>query len=258
MTSLVERDQLLRVMRTLCFSDLSVVDGLLDLGFVRSRLHAPGPEPWDSFARTELVGDERTELTALHKRLAYYTTARVNEATLWARAIYPLLVVAEAGDVRAWSQVALSVVVRGSDFRGLGDEPLRLQGVVDGALAVDAAGQPVAPFLLVVEAKRALDAVDPLPQLQGAMLTVALQRLDEQPDRAHDVFGCFTVADAWTFLRGRFRRSPVSDGRFEITVEYHPSRELSERTEAEAIASILKSIVAQRRKDSPDLAMHGA
>ena len=142
-------------MRTLCFPDLSAVDGLLDLGFVRSRLHAPGPEPWDSFARTERVGDERTEL-------------------------------------------------------------------------------------------------------QGAMLTVALQRLDVQPDRAHDVFGCFTVADAWTFLRGRFRRSPASDGRCEITVEYHPSRELSERTEAEAIASILKSIVAQRRKDSPDLAMHGA
>lgn len=110
--------------------------------------------------------------------------------------------VAEVDDVRAWSQVALSVVVRGDELRGLGDEPLRLHGIIDGALAVDAAGQPMAPFFLVVEAKRALDAVDPLPQLQGAMLTVALQRLEDQPERAHGVYSCFTIGDAWTFVRG--------------------------------------------------------
>ncbi len=250
LTFTVERHQLPRSMKTLSFSELSGMGGTLDLSFVRSRFHAPGAEPWDVFARTELVEDERMELTALHKRLAYYSTARVNEATLWARAIYPLLMVAEADDVRAWSQVALSVVVRGTELRGLDDGPLRLQGIVDGALAVDAAGQPVAPFLLVVEAKRALEASDPLPQLQGAMLTVALQRLEEHPDREHDVFGCFTIADAWTFLRGRFGRSPTADGRFEITAEYHPSRELSERAEADAIASILKAVVALRARTS--------
>ncbi len=226
-------------MKTISFSELVTVDGVLDLGFVHSRFHAQGAEPWESFSRTELTDEDRTELSSLARHLAFYTTTRVNEATLWARAIYPMLMVAEVGDVRAWSQVALNVVVRGG-------EPIRLQGVVDGALAVDVAGQPTVPFLLVVEAKRLLDAVDPLPQIQGAMLTVALQRLDAQPDRTHEVFGCFTIGDIWTFLLGRFCCSPASDG---ITAEYHPSRELSERTEADVIASILKAIVARERSN---------
>jgi hypothetical protein len=234
-------------MKTLTFSELIVTGGALDLGFVRSRLHASAAEPWSSLAKTPLTDQERADLDALRRRLAFTSTSRANEATLWARAIYPLLMVAEVDDVRAWSQVALSVVVRGAGLRGLGDEPLRLHGIVDGALAVDAAGQPVAPFFLVVEAKRALDAVDPLPQLQGAMLTVALQRLEDQPDRAHDVFGCFTIGDAWTFVRGRFARGVDADGRGEVGADYHPSRELSEHAEADTIASILKAVVAAQR-----------
>jgi hypothetical protein len=234
-------------MRTLSFSELAEVGEALDLGFVRSRLHASAAEPWSSLAKTPLTAQERADLDALRRRLAFTSTSRANEATLWARAIYPLLMVAEVDDVRAWSQVALSVVVRGDDLRGLGDEPLRLHGIVDGALAVDAAGQPVAPFFLVVEAKRALDAVDPLPQLQGAMLTVALQRLEDQPDREHDVYGCFTIGDAWTFVRGHFARAQGADGRQEVRADYHPSRELSEHAEADTVAAILKAVVELQR-----------
>ncbi len=234
-------------MKTLTFSELVVTGGALDLGFVRARLHASAAEPWASLSKTPLTDLERADLDALRRRLAFTSTSRANEATLWARAIYPLLMVAEVDDVRAWSQVALSVVVRGAELHGLGDEPLRLHGIIDGALAIDAAGQPVAPFFLVVEAKRALDAVDPLPQLQGAMLTVALQLLEDQPDGAHDVYGCFTIGDAWTFVRGRFARSLAGDGRYEVDAEFHPSRELSEHAEADTIAAILKSVVAMQR-----------
>jgi hypothetical protein len=234
-------------MKTVTFSELVVTGGTLQLGFVQTRLHASAAEPWATLSKTPLSDQERADLDALRRRLAFTSTSRANEATLWARAIYPMLMVAEVGDVRAWSQVALSVVVRGVELRGLGDEPLRLHGIVDGALAADAAGQPVAPFFLVVEAKRALDAVDPLQQLQGAMLTVALQRLEDQPDQAHDVFGCFTIGDAWTFVRGRFARVLVSDGRFEIDAAYYPSRELSEHAEADTIAAILKAVVAMQR-----------
>lgn len=234
-------------MKTLTFSERTTAGGALDLGFVRSRLHASAAEPWATLAKTPLTPQERADLDALRRRLASTSTSRANEATLWARAIYPMLMVAEVDDVRAWSQVALGVVVRAGDLRGLGGEPLRLHGTIDGALAIDAAGQPVAPFFLVVEAKRALDAVDPLPQLQGAMLTVALQRLEDQPDRAHDVYGCFTIGDAWTFVRAHFARAPGADGHQEVRADYHPSRELSEHAEAEAVAAILKAVVAMQR-----------
>lgn len=234
-------------MRTLSFSELATAqDGGVDLGFVRTRLHAPAAEPWETFARTPLTPQDREELAVLRRRLAFYTTGRVNEATLWARAIYPLLTVAEAGDVRAWAQVAISAVVRRSDLRGLDEGALRLHGIVDGALARDAAGQPAAPFFLVVEAKRALDAVDPLPQLQGAMLTLALQRLEDRPEATHDVYGCFTIGDTWTFLRGRFALAPAGERAFEVVADYLPSRELSEPTEAESIAAILKAVVASQ------------
>lgn len=232
-------------MKTLPFSELTAADGALDLPFLQARLHASAAEPWATFAATALSAQERADLDALRRRLAFTSTSRANEATLWARAIYPLLMVAEVDDVRAWSQVALNVVVRG-DLRGLDGAALRLHGVVDGALATDAAGQPVDPFFLVVEAKRALDAADPLPQLQGAMLSLALRRLDDDPHAEHEVFGCFTIGDAWTFVRGRFARAE-GDGGAAVRADYHPSRELSEHAEADAIAAILKAVVARQR-----------
>jgi hypothetical protein len=235
-------------MQTLTFADLvATANGGVDLGFVRSRLHAPVAEPWETFSRAPLTEQERADLAALRRRLSLYTTGRINEATLWARAIYPLLMVAEVDDVRAWSQVPLSVVVRRSNLRGLAGGDLRLHGVVDGALAADAAGQPVEPFFLVIEAKRALDAIDPLPQLQGAMLTLALRRLEDRPEAPCDVYGCFTIGDAWTFLRGRFTLAAADAGTFDVAADYVPSREFSEHAEADQIASVLKSVVALQR-----------
>jgi len=83
------------------------------------------PALWEERALTELAEDEQVALAGLRKRLVSYKTHLVNEATIWARAIYPLLAMAERDNIRAYAEVPLS-----ASF-GRGD----LRGEVDGALA---------------------------------------------------------------------------------------------------------------------------
>ncbi len=55
---------------------------------------------------------------------------------------------------------------------------------------------------LVVSAERLkrFHAQDPMAQCVGSILAVAMQRLAAA--EAAEVFGCFTIADTWTFVRG--------------------------------------------------------
>src|SRR5215475_9013250 len=66
------------------------------------------PAVWEELARKELGERDRLALGIFTEKLLYYKTQRVNEATIWARAIYPLLMLAEKGKVRAWSLVPLA------------------------------------------------------------------------------------------------------------------------------------------------------
>ncbi len=61
----------------------------------------------------------------------------MNEATIWARAIYPLLMLAESGNVQAWSQVSLSATY----------PHFELDGIVDGILGKCASGKISRPYL---------------------------------------------------------------------------------------------------------------
>lgn len=61
----------------------------------------------------------------------------MNEATLWARAIYPLLVLAEQGHIQAWSGVPLRASY----------PTFELEGEADGALAPCIAGRMHQPYL---------------------------------------------------------------------------------------------------------------
>ena len=58
--------------------------------------------------------------------------------------------------------------------------------------------------------------------------------------RRGGIYGCYTVADIWTFLRGRLE---WNEARPIMTVL--SSREYVERTEAPVILAILESIVAK-------------
>jgi hypothetical protein len=152
----------------------------------------------------------------------------LNEATIWARAIYPLLALAETDYIRAWSEIALN-----AQFPGFS-----ISGIADGVLGRSIAGRLEAPYLVVVEAKRGIEAVDPIPQLYGQLLTAAYINHQTAQTDEQTVFGAYTIADSWTFVKATLRaiESPRPILELECSSEY------SEKHEILAILQILKSI----------------
>lgn len=97
------------------------------------------------------------------RRLRRTDATLINEATVWARVVYPLFVLAERDGVQAWSQAPLATTVADAE----------LIGVVDGAFGRPVAGVLEAPWLLVAEAKRGVDATSPRVRLYGELLASA-------------------------------------------------------------------------------------
>jgi len=114
-----------------------------------------------------------------------------------------------------------------------------LVGVADGVLAREGGlgGEPKPPLLLVVEAKRAVDATDPAPRLLGA-LYIALRVGPAAAATTRVSFGCYTVGDTWTFARATLTDVDAAP---RVVVDW--SREYTERNEAGAILRILSAIV---------------
>lgn len=207
-----------------------------DLGrFAALESRGMAPEPWQGEAAV-LDTVTQTQLAYLTEKLSGARPTTLNEATLWSRAIYPLLELAETGLVRAWAQVPFAARDPHSDTE--------ISGVVDGVLAREGvlAGAPGQPFLLVMEAKRGMDATDPRPQLLAAILGVLWTRMTQaEPDRPIEAFGCFTVGDIWTFVHAEaLVRPPQSAPRLAVTLSW--SREYTERVEADAILRVLSWI----------------
>jgi hypothetical protein len=216
----------MRAMRKQAFNTLSSAI-LAEIATIR---HEPIEQAyWDDLGRRELREGERAALGIFTEKLAQYKAHRVNEATIWARAIYPLLMLAERGSVRAWSLVPLSATF----------DDLELSGEADGALAVSVDEEIGLPYLVVMEAKRGTSGTDPVAQLFGAMLCAArLNELGGHP--GGEIYGSYTIADVWTFVRGRL---DASQGRPVMSVL--SSREYWEKTEATTILAILESIVGK-------------
>lgn len=220
-------------MKSYSFKDLTNAT-LAEVATLRHERHEPSqpgqPSVWEELASRELDESERVALGFIVKKLLYYKTQRVNEATIWARAIYPLLALAEQEEIRAWSSVPLTAV--------FGDVEIR--GEADGALAGSIDEEIGLPYLVVVEAKRGIGATDPMAQLLGAMLCAAkLNQQDGHPVK--EIYGAYTVGDVWTFLRGSLTWEDANHP----TMMVLSSREYMEKTEAPAILSILLSIVAK-------------
>lgn len=180
---------------------------------------------WEALAEP-LTEKEIAETQVLQERLRRLPIMPLNEATLWARAIYPLLMLAETSRIIAWSEVSI----------GAQWETFALEGVVDGTLAAGPLGAAEAPYLVVMEAKRGFEGKNPQPQLFGQLLVAATI------NQKTEAFGAYTVADIWTFVRAEIVLSAGAP----TTLRVMLSPEYAERSEAGQILKILKGIVAKQ------------
>ncbi|ASC73579.1 hypothetical protein XM38_045480 [Halomicronema hongdechloris C2206] len=217
-------------MKQLLFSNLTLTDLKPLVGIDEQGISS------DSWMKNvdgiELGDNERRQVQDVQARLVNYRTQLVNEATVWARAIYPILVLAERDFVQAWTEVALKGTYK----------TFELSGLVDGVLGKGLSGEIEAPYLVVVEAKRGIGAQNPQYQLYGQLLAAARMNWELDQRDPQVAFGCYTVADVWTFVRAEVME--MESDRPALKLE--PSREYSEKLEAETILKILKQIVTEK------------
>jgi hypothetical protein len=153
----------------------------------------------------------------------------MNEATLWSRAIYPLLMLSEQGSVQAWSQLSLQAKF----------PHFEIEGFADGVLGRCVAGKINTPYLVVVEAKRGLEASNPQYQLYGEMLAAAWLNQQHCQAKEQEIFGCYTISDTWTFVQGLVTGFEADRPTLEVDI----SKEYIQRFEMVTIFEILKFIV---------------
>jgi hypothetical protein len=213
-------------MLKLIFSSVTLEDleSLINLQEGRVASHT-----WTQIDHLLLTEKEQRQLEDLQSHLLDRNTTLMNEATIWARAIYPLLVLAEQEEIETWASVPLQATY--STFA--------LEGVADGVLGKRGLGRVTVPYLIVVEAKRGVDAQNPIYQLYSQLLAAARLNWEREGGDRQEIFGCFTVSDTWQFVKGEV--SDIEAERPTLKTEY--SREYDEKLEADIILKILKGIV---------------
>jgi hypothetical protein len=184
---------------------------------------------WEDISAIELSDGEQYDVNLLQKRLQNTQVHLFNEATIWARAIYPLLLLAEQGDIQVWAEVAL----RGEYAQ------FDIEGIADGVIGRSVVGRIRTPYLVMIETKRGVEAQNPISQLYGELLAAAWMNWQQNPVEVQEIFGCYTIADSWTFLRAEV--SLIKSDRPMLSIEC--SREYSERLETATILKLLKRIV---------------
>lgn len=194
--------------------------------------------PWTAWSKNPLPEHDVLAVEEIMARLRRFDATLVNEATIWGRVVYPMLMLAETDGVQAWSQVPLQA--------SIGD--VELVGVLDGAIGRPTAGVLDIPWLLVVEAKRGVDATSPQWQLYGEMLAAAAGHERRRPRPVQEIHGCMTVADVFKFVRAEVRFA--ADARPRVALS--SSREFTAKTEAREVLATLKAVVRH------GLAVHGA
>ncbi|MGB0563826.1 MAG: hypothetical protein ACPGVO_18805 [Spirulinaceae cyanobacterium] len=192
---------------------------------------AIAPYAWTQVDSVELTPREVNQIQEICSHLINHDTALMNEATIWSRAIYPLLLLAEQGDIAAWAEVSLQ-----ADYPSF-----KLSGVVDGVLGKSIAGRVESPYLVVIEAKKGIEAEKLGFQLYGQLLAAAYQNWQNDQQPKQEIYGCYTIGDTWKFLRAQV--SDIDTERPSFKVE--SSREYVEKLEAPSIFKLLKRIVAQ-------------
>lgn len=214
-------------MKSVTFVELTAA-ALRDIATVQEQSIAA--YPWTEVDQIALSEEEQAQATYITNHLRYADTLLMNEATIWGRAIYPMLILAEQGPVQAWAQVALRARY----------PHVELNGFVDGVLGRGIVSvTETAYYLIVVEAKRGLESQDPRLQLLGQLLAAARLNWERDQNPVQTVFGCYTIIDTWKFVR-----AIVGDLDSESpTMTLEPSREYVQKVEAETILKILKRII---------------
>lgn len=184
---------------------------------------------WTIVNSVVLTERETRQIQEIVFHLTNHDTALMNEATIWARAIYPLLLLAETGDIEAWAEVNLYGKYN----------QVELLGTADGLLGKSIAGRIESPYLIVVEAKKGIEASNPVFQLYGELLAAAYQNWIYNQELKQQVFGAYTIGDTWKFLRAEVEGFEED----KPTLRVESSREYVEKLEAESIFKILKTIV---------------
>jgi hypothetical protein len=207
------------------FSELSLelIESLIDFSEISTGKWRPEALP--------IRENEQIIVSYFKERLQDEQLLLLNEATVWGKAIYPLLTMVEQNSISAWAQVPMSAAFK----------QFVVEGFVDGVVGTKKTGHLSAPFLVVVEAKKGIEAKEPQYQLYGAMLAAAKQNWNEKPEEPLIIYGCYTVTDVWVFVRGEASR--INDDKPALTIQ--TSREFVERIEAEIILGILKAITAK-------------
>lgn len=191
---------------------------------------AIGAYPWTRVEQITLTDAERAQAAVISQRLLKADTLLMNEATIWGRAIYPLLILAEQESVQAWAGVPLWARY----------PHVELQGVADGVMGCGLVSvTETAYYLVVATAKRTHENRDPRVNLMGNLLAAARLNWEHNQQPMQEIFGCYTLADTWKFLRAVVQDidSPAPSIRLE------PSREYVQKFEAETILKILRGIV---------------
>jgi hypothetical protein len=200
------------------------------LPYVTVQENSVSDYPWTIVDHISLTESEELQLNFITQRLQQEPTHLLNEATIWGRAIYPMLLLGETTGIRARAEVPLSAKYA----------KFQIAGIADGALGKTIGTRLVAPLLVVVEAKRGIEGTDPIPQLYGEMLAAAWLNWQANQQDPQVIFGCYTIADTWTFVRGEV--GGCGADRPEMAIEYSP--EYSQKHDMLKILRLLKSIVS--------------
>jgi hypothetical protein len=91
---------------------------------------------WADVEKIELTPDEKTQSDFIIQRLLSEPAHLLNEATIWVRAIYPLLVLGEYGEIRARAEVPLAAQY----------QKFYISGVADGVMGKTVGSMTPAPF----------------------------------------------------------------------------------------------------------------
>ncbi len=187
--------------------------------------------PWTLVDSISLNDQELRQLQDIQSHLWNEDTHLMNEATIWARGIYPLLLLAERGAIRAWAAVPLQAHYR----------QFEVDGIADGVLGKVVVGRIESPYLVIVETKKGVENQNPVFQLYGQLLAAAHLNWEHDSQPKQEIFGCYTIADVWKFVRAEIEG--MDTDRPVMQLEY--SREYVEKLESETILKILKGIITR-------------